>query len=146
MNWRRSRAGHGIGSSPFDAGAELREVPCRTRSVNNPFALSSRVTGAGCSANRRVVIERCSEIGKKIAVVRQCNCTPEISSCHTLQLCNDGAAAVHYRGFIKVDEVDSRSPVERAAATFVPDLRGHCAGHKTKSAAEFLHRAQVIED
>jgi len=29
-------------------------------------------------------------------------------------------AAVDHRGFIKVDEVDGRSPVERAAATFVP--------------------------
>jgi hypothetical protein len=29
-------------------------------------------------------------------------------------------AAVDYRGFIKVDEVDGRSPVERAAATSVP--------------------------
>jgi len=27
--------------------------------------------------------------------------------------------AVDYRGFIKVDEVDGRSPVERAAAAFV---------------------------
>ena len=33
------------------------------------------------------------------------------------------AAAVDHRGFIKVDEVDGRSPVERAAATFVPDPR-----------------------
>jgi len=30
------------------------------------------------------------------------------------------AAAVDHRGFIKVDEVDGRSPVERAAATSVP--------------------------
>jgi hypothetical protein len=29
-----------------------------------------------------------------------------------------GSAAIDYRGFIKVDEVDGRSPVERAAATF----------------------------
>jgi len=29
---------------------------------------------------------------------------------------------------LKVDEVDCRSPVERAAATFVPDLRRHWAG------------------
>ena len=35
------------------------------------------------------------------------------------------AAAVDHRGFIKVDEVDGRSPVERAAATFVPDPRRH---------------------
>jgi hypothetical protein len=34
--------------------------------------------------------------------------------------------AVDYRDFIKVDEVDGRSLVERAAATFVPDLRRHC--------------------
>ena len=46
--------------------------------------------------------------------------------------------AADYRGFIKVDEVDGRSPVERAAAAFVPDLRGHCAGRKTKSAVEFF--------
>src|SRR5262245_1317747 len=31
-------------------------------------------------------------------------------------------AAVDHRGFIKVDEVDGRSPVERAAATFVPGV------------------------
>jgi hypothetical protein len=41
----------------------------------------------------------------------------------TLQLCNDCAVAADYRGFIKVDEVDGRSPVERAAATFVPCTR-----------------------
>jgi hypothetical protein len=29
-------------------------------------------------------------------------------------------AAADYRSFIKVDEVDGRSPVERAAAAFVP--------------------------
>ena len=34
--------------------------------------------------------------------------------------------------------MDGRSPVERAAAAFVPDLRGHCAGRKTKSAVEFF--------
>jgi hypothetical protein len=32
-------------------------------------------------------------------------------------------AVIDHRGFIKVDEVDGRSPVERAAATFVPDPR-----------------------
>ena len=103
-------------------------------------------SGAGCYANRNVVIERCSEIGKKIPAVRQCNCTPEISSCQTLQLCNDCAVAADYRGFIKVDEVDGRSPVERAAATFVPDLRGHCAGRKTKSAAEFFAALRSFQD
>jgi len=70
----------------------------------------------------------------------------EISSCQTLQFCNDFRAAIDYRGFIKVDEVDGRSPVERAAAAFVPDLRRHCAGRMTKSAAEFLRRARVIQD
>jgi hypothetical protein len=47
-------------------------------------------------------------------------------------------AAVDYRGCIEVDEVDGRSPVERAAAAFVPDLRRHCAGRTTKSAVEFF--------
>ena len=46
---------------------------------------------------------------------------PKISSCQTLQLRNDYApVAVDYRDFIKVDEVDGRSLVERAAATSVP--------------------------
>ena len=53
---------------------------------------------------------------------------PKNFSCQTLQFCNDSDAGVDHRGFIKVDEVDGRSPVERAAATFVPDLRRHCAG------------------
>jgi hypothetical protein len=47
-------------------------------------------------------------------------------------------AAIDYRGFIKVDEVDGRSPVERAAATFVPDLRRHCARRTMQSGAEFF--------
>ena len=47
-------------------------------------------------------------------------------------------AAVDHRGFIKVDEVDGRSPVERAAATFVPDLRRHCASRTMKSDVEFF--------
>ena len=46
--------------------------------------------------------------------------------------------AVDHRGFIKVDEVDGRSPVERAAATFVPDLRRHCASRAMKSGVEFF--------
>ena len=106
--------------------------------------MSSRFTGAGCSANRNVVIERCSEIGKKIAVVRQCNSTQEISSCQTLQFCNHRAVAADYRGFIKVDEVDGRSPVERAAATFVPDLRRHCARRTMDSGAEFFAALGLI--
>jgi len=44
-------------------------------------------------------------------------------------------AAVDCRGFIKVDEVDGRSPVERAAATFVPDLRRHSARRTMKNPA-----------
>jgi transcription initiation factor TFIIIB Brf1 subunit/transcription initiation factor TFIIB len=50
----------------------------------------------------------------------------------------DESAAVDYRGCIEVDEVDGRSPVERAAAAFVPDLRRHCAGRTTKSAVDFF--------
>ena len=46
-------------------------------------------------------------------------------SCQRLQNCNNSDAAVDHRGFIKVDEVDGRSPVERAAATFLyPSCRG----------------------
>jgi hypothetical protein len=47
-------------------------------------------------------------------------------------------AAVDHRSFIKVDEVDGRSPVERAAAAFVPGLRRHCARRTVKSAVEFF--------
>jgi hypothetical protein len=35
--------------------------------------------------------------------------------------------AVAYRGFNEVDEVEGRSPVERAAAASFPDLRRRCA-------------------
>jgi hypothetical protein len=42
---------------------------------------------------------------------------PKNFSCQTLQICNLSIAALDYRGFIKVDEVDGRSLVERAAAT-----------------------------
>jgi len=41
----------------------------------------------------------------------------QICSCPRLRFCNDCTAAIDHRGFIKVDEVDGRSPVERAAAT-----------------------------
>jgi len=37
-----------------------------------------------------------------------------------------------------VDEVDGRSPVERAAATFVPEPRRHCARAENKSTVEFF--------
>ena len=47
-------------------------------------------------------------------------------------------AAVDHCGFIKVDEVDGRSPVERAAATLAPDLRRHCASRPMKSGVEFF--------
>jgi len=65
----------------------------------------------------------------------------EISSCQTLQFCNDFRAAIDYRGFIKVDEVDGRSPVERAAATFVPDLRRHCTVQTTNPASSSSPRS-----
>ena len=45
---------------------------------------------------------------------------------------------VDYRSFIKVDEVDGRSPVERAAATFVPDPRRHCVRRITKCAVQLF--------
>ena len=50
-------------------------------------------------------------------------------------------AAVDYRSFIKVDEVDGRSPVERAAATSVPDQRRHYAWRITKIRRRVLRRA-----
>ena len=83
-------------------------------------------------------LSRQFERGEKIVVVGRSKLVSENFSCQTLQLCNDCAAAVDYCGFIKVDEVDGRSPVERAAATFVPDLRRHCAVQMTKSAVEFF--------
>ena len=52
-------------------------------------------------------------------------------ACQTLQSCNDAVflqevRAAFYRGFNEVDEVEGRSPVERAAAA-LPDLRRRCA-------------------
>ena len=49
-----------------------------------------------------------------------------------------GTTAVHCRSPALIDGVDCRSPVERAAATFVPDLRRHYTGRTTLSAAEFF--------
>jgi hypothetical protein len=46
-----------------------------------------------------------------------------------------GPTAVDHRGF---NEVDGRSLVERAAATFVPDLRRHRASRTMKSGLEFF--------
>jgi hypothetical protein len=43
--------------------------------------------------------------------------------------------AADYRSFIKVDEVDGRSPVERAAATFC-----------TRAGRPVLRRDRVIQD
>jgi hypothetical protein len=48
-------------------------------------------------------------------------------------------AVVDYRGCI---EMDGRSPVERAAAAFVPC----CAGRTTKSAVEFLAALGSVQD
>jgi len=67
-------------------------------------------------------------------------------SCQTLQVCNNWRAAIDYRGFIKVDEVDGRSPVERAAATFVPDLRRHCARRTMKSGIAFSAALRSFQD
>jgi hypothetical protein len=53
----------------------------------------------------------------------------------TLQFCNPiniplkrKCVAVDYRGGIEVDEVDGRSPVERAAATFLPSCEDPLPG------------------
>ena len=53
----------------------------------------------------------------------------------TLQFCNPiniplkrKCVAVDYRGGIEVDEVDGRSPVERAAATFLPSCEDTLPG------------------
>jgi len=37
-----------------------------------------------------------------------------------------------------VDEVDGRSPVERAAATFLPKLQRYCALQKTNALFQFF--------
>jgi len=52
-------------------------------------------------------------------------------------------AAVGYRGLI---EVDGRSPVERAAATFVPDLRRPVPGEQWIPAPSSSPRSGSFQD
>jgi len=57
-----------------------------------------------------------------------------------------GAPRLITAASLKVDEVDGRSPVERAAATFVPDLRRHCARRTMKSGIAFSAALRSFQD
>ena len=138
MNGEGAATSDGIGSVASDAGAQARQTSRPGEDRSDRKISKKRIEESVCSirlsCGRRMTRKpnrRYQRIAvkqrQKLSLFARQLCSKNFA-CQTLQFCNDFNAGVDHRGFIKVDEVDGRSPVERAAATFVPDLRRHCAG------------------